>query len=337
LKKRLILHAGIHRTGTTSIQQALFYNADSLLRAGILYPKPMDGGDAINHQRLAWDIIEEKVTAQALLDWATLLAQTDAGTVILSAEDFCILKNLDFLNCFKNHFDVEVAIYLRRQDIWVNSWYNQHVKWPFDEKLARGTPQQFLGHLQEFHWLKYFDLVDRWSKAVGKDGLHIGVVEKGQIEDPRADLCDFCGINIVLENYATSRANESMPAGQINILRSLGMARYGPRIRNMIIAAAAKVPDAGDSNVYPRALRRMILDRYTVGNQMVAEQFLGRKDRILFRDRYFPDIASNASFRPDEDRLFCFARNLIEELCANSDGRVSAANAPVAIQRGNAE
>jgi len=265
------------------------------------------------------------------------LAQTDARTVILSAEDFCRLKNLGFLNCFKDHFDIEVAIYLRRQDIWVNSWYNQHVKWPFDDKLARGTPQQFLGHLQDFHWLKYYDLVDRWSKAVGKENVHIGILEKGQIEDPCADLCDFCGVNILLENFVGNRANESMPAGQLNILRSVGMARYGARIRTMIMAAAEKVPDTGDANVYPRAIRRMISDRYAVGNQMVAEQFLGRKDRILFRDNYFPDAPSDASFHPDEDQLFCFTRNLIEELCANSDGRVSQANAPVTIRRRVAE
>jgi hypothetical protein len=337
LKKRLILHAGIHRTGTTSIQQALFYNADSLLSAGILYPKPMDGGNAINHQRLAWDISEDKVALPALRDWAASLAQTDARTVILSAEDFCRIKNLDFVKCFSDHFNVEVAIYLRRQDIWVNSWYNQHVKWPFDEQLARGTPQQFLGHLQEFHWLKYYDVLDRWSKAVGKERIHIGVLEKGQIEDPRADLCDFCGVNIVLENYAGSRANESLPAAQISILRNLEMARYSTRIRNIVIAAAAKVPDAGDSNVYPRALRRMILDRYKGGNQMVAEQFLGRKDRILFRDNDFPDTSSDASLRPGADQLFCFARNLIEELCAKPDVGVSKANAPVKVPRRSAE
>jgi hypothetical protein len=81
----------------------------------------------------------------------------------------------------------------------------------------------------------------------------------------------------------------------------------------------------------------MILDRYMVGNQMVAEEFLGRKDRILFRDNYFPDLPAGTSFRPNEDQLMCFARNLIEELCANSDGGVSQANAPVAIPPAIAE
>jgi hypothetical protein len=337
VKKRLILHAGIHRTGTTSIQQALFYNAASLLRAGILYPKPMDGSNAINHQRLAWDISERQIELPELSEWAASLAQIDAHTVILSAEDFCRIRNLDFLECFSAHFEIEVAMYLRRQDIWVNSWYNQHVKWPFDPVLSRCTPQQFLGHLPKFHWLNYFNTLERWCNAIGRDRTHIGILEKGQIQDPLADLCEFCGVDFVLEQFSNSRANESLPAEQISILRGLGMARYGTDIRNKIIQAVSKLPGSSDSNVYPRALRRLILERYGTGNQMVAEQFLGRTDRILFRDNEFSDISSRENLGPSEDQLICFARNLIDEFCEKAKGDKSKTAVPAGNPRSSPE
>jgi hypothetical protein len=330
LKKRLILHAGVHRTGTTSIQHALYSNAENLLRAGILYPKPIDGSDSINHQRLAWDISEQVSAFPELRTWAASLAQSDAHTVVLSAEDFCRIRNLDFLACFSDYFEIEIAIYLRRQDVWVNSWYNQHIKWPFDETLARCKPLEFLGHLPSFHWLNYFETLERWRKVIGKDRIHIGVLEKGQIEDPLADLCDFCGVDIVLERFSDIRANESLPAGAIAMLRVLGIARYGAHIRNLLIDSAAKLPGSADSNVYPSALRRMILARYAAGNQMVAEQFLGRKDRILFRDQDFAEMSPDGARPPDENQLLRFARILIEAIIADDKAKVERSQANAA-------
>ncbi len=45
----LVIHAGIHRTGTTSLQRFLAENRAALAGRGVGYP-----GEENNHQALAW-------------------------------------------------------------------------------------------------------------------------------------------------------------------------------------------------------------------------------------------------------------------------------------------
>src|SRR5208283_2111335 len=113
VKKRLIVHIGIHKTGSTAIQHTLFNNARQLAAHGILYPRyhAAPVGD-FNHRQLAWEIEAGAVDLAALRNWAKYLAQTDAHTVVLSAEDLCKLKDVEFLGSFADCFETEILVYL---------------------------------------------------------------------------------------------------------------------------------------------------------------------------------------------------------------------------------
>ncbi len=319
MKKKLLIHAGVHRTGTTAVQGLLAANAEQLKRNGIIYPTYYGKPDAVNHTQLAWDIHNANYKPEELKSWAESLERKRGHIVVLSAEDFSILPNLDFLDGFLELFDVEVVFYLRRQDDWVNSWYNQNVKWPISGHLFQCTPTEFLGHLDEFHWIGYFDLADRWAKKVGKENIRIRIVEKGQTTDSSADFCNLCGIDFELEKKTATRHNESMPASQIEIIRRLGTYQYSWEVRSKIYVALRELRGSSDSNVYPRAIRQLILARYEVQNQMVAEHYLGREDKVLFRDMSMADPKGNVDEYIDQDLLFTFARNLIKAFSADSE------------------
>lgn len=54
MSKKLILHIGTEKTGTTSIQKFLNLNKDELLNEGIFYPMGTCGTDNYpNHRKLA--------------------------------------------------------------------------------------------------------------------------------------------------------------------------------------------------------------------------------------------------------------------------------------------
>jgi hypothetical protein len=313
-RKKLLIHAGVHRTGTTVIQTVLAKNASQLKQRGIFYPQYYNQPDAGNHTRLAWDLNSNKTDEVALRQWAKEISRRRARVVILSAEDFSILKDLWFLDCFLETFDVEAIFYLRRQDDWLNSWYNQHVKWPFDARLCRSTPTEFLAHLDEFHWIRYFDLLERWSAKLGKERVRVRVFEAGQIENPVADFWDLCGVDFPLETGY--RLNASVPVDQLELLRRLGMLQFSPNVRYQIIRALGELPNSGMYNAFPASIRRLVLDRYTTQNQKVAEQYLGRTDKILFRDL---DMRGNASSAPpslSDDFILSFVRILISIISA---------------------
>src|SRR4051812_46679753 len=121
---RLIIHGGIHRTGTTTLQRFLAGNRDTLLKQGILYPF-----EAVSHQRLAWDVFAGRKTGEDVLSQLQSAAaemSTSPAVILLSGEDFCIHKDLGWLGPLRANFEVEVVFYLRQQDDWLMSWYNQH-------------------------------------------------------------------------------------------------------------------------------------------------------------------------------------------------------------------
>jgi hypothetical protein len=89
--KRLIIHCGLHKTGSTALQLALSSQAEALYAQNILYPaagqlKLVGGG----HHNIAWEINADRrfFDRYGTLDDLFKEISTFDGTVVLSSEDF---------------------------------------------------------------------------------------------------------------------------------------------------------------------------------------------------------------------------------------------------------
>jgi hypothetical protein len=92
-RRRLFLHAGLHKTGTTAIQTALAASADRLRQDGLLYPsvgRPRMAGAECGHHNLAWELAGDRRFDPAFgtLDEAFAECAAFPGDAILSSEDF---------------------------------------------------------------------------------------------------------------------------------------------------------------------------------------------------------------------------------------------------------
>lgn len=92
LVKRLIVHVGPPKTATTSVQRALYRNAELLAAHGVYLPKTARlelEPSSIGHHHLAWDLQRSPRFRQDIGGWDALeeeLSNVDAETVLLSAE-----------------------------------------------------------------------------------------------------------------------------------------------------------------------------------------------------------------------------------------------------------
>lgn len=131
--KKLILHIGVHKTGTTAIQTFLYENRDLLNRQGFYMPvflycqenKPAD---------LRYSIIDGKSneTRIYLEEIVKNAKENSCHTVIISDEDYCKTNEDDLRNVkiFDEFFDeIEVLIYARRPDRQSESGYAFCVMW----------------------------------------------------------------------------------------------------------------------------------------------------------------------------------------------------------------
>jgi hypothetical protein len=293
---RVVIHAGIHRTGTTSLQRCLAQNREALVARGFCYP-----GTEVHHQSLAWALKRGQAGAA---DVEALLGEVPEGaTAILSGEDFSIHEDLGWLAPVAVRHEVRAVLYLRRQDHWLNSWYNQHVKWPFSAVKSRMDPAAFLATIEDFHWLDFERLTGRWRAALGAGRVAAGVVEKGQVEDVTADFLDRLGIARDGLAFERSRANDSLPAPMLEIARHLDIyeLKHGQRAKLLkaLRTGLAERAAGAAPTVFTPEERAGVLARFAASNRAVAREFFGRE--ALFLEPPPPPDAPYFRF-PDLDR-----------------------------------
>lgn len=150
--KKVILHVGLHKTGTTTIQNFLFKEKDKLLENKILYPEV--SGRGANHSTVFYSIYSENpesyhinirqgLTSKAQVDTInekmkkelSCMSNLDFETIIISGEDISYLSEAsisalksDMLSWFGNDLEFEVVICLRSPLSYWNSVVQQLVK-----------------------------------------------------------------------------------------------------------------------------------------------------------------------------------------------------------------
>ncbi|MEL6648304.1 MAG: hypothetical protein AAFQ05_11485, partial [Pseudomonadota bacterium] len=166
-KRRLVIHAGPHKTASTYIQENLFAARDVLAQAGWLYPQdPIDNRTGHHDLTLQADeyLINGAPRRGVLEDWARA-AQKGNQNILLSGESFCRweVKDLDCLADILGFEDYEIIYVIRDAlDVFPSLW-GEEVKHGrtagFADRFARIALQplrtRFLNPMLDINpWLK---------------------------------------------------------------------------------------------------------------------------------------------------------------------------------------
>lgn len=135
--KKIIIHIGDAKTGTSSIQNHLTKNRKHLEEKGILYSKVgLLATYGIANHKLSYCLKNNREEDQKNADslYANLKNEIDSSPcdyIIISSEGFCSLRTvteIEKLRSYLSDYDVKILAYLRRPDLWIESWYPQIVK-----------------------------------------------------------------------------------------------------------------------------------------------------------------------------------------------------------------
>lgn len=305
-RRTLYLHIGSHRTATKSTQQFLLRNFERLIENGYFLPfrKP-------RHIQLMNSLLSgNRTVADAAAD---IHKRADSkpheiNNVILSDEDICMRRDLSILGEFRQHFDsVKIMFTLRRQDIWLESWYFQNVKWQWNESLSHCTFDEFLNRREEFHWIHYHRYVTHLEEVFGAENVLLNVFEKNQMPDgPVAAFCRKVGIPAMDETPANPHVNSSMSASMVEFMRHLPLDEFKPPQRELVRRALEGVDRTAfghdqkhSERLMPPDLRRAILAEYAEGNQALARRYFDRD--ALFLEPLPDDDAPLAELTIPED------------------------------------
>lgn len=297
-RRRLVVHVGVHRTATTTIQAFLKANVRALARRGVLYPYGV-----ARHKRLANQLFNGVLSPQEAA--GDMMAKADAreaetgrpiDAILISDEDICVRPDLAPFEAMRDLLDVSFVFAMRRQDLWLESWYLQNVKWQWNRRLRHLTFEEFLADESRFPWIDYDAYLRRLEAVFGEDAARPFVFERAAMPDgPVAAFARAAGLDLSDLPTPPSHANASLSPRMTELLRRLPLHEASPPLRRRLVEAARaaeaeqteRLGEAASLLLTP-VRRARVLDRFAAGNAALARRRFGRE--ALFLDP-LPDPA----------------------------------------------
>ena len=282
---KLFVHIGTHRTATTSIQSYLYDNREALIEKGFLYPFEMRR-HAIWFRKIADGRSSAAAFAERILSDLERLPSS-VHSAIVSDEDISFYPDLTILADLKKDFELHFVLYMRRQDLWLESWYLQNIKWQFDQRY-RGLPfDGFYNRRAEFHWMHYDRVVAQLETMVPRENIHLTVFERDQM--PGGPVPTFARVVSLgdTERFAEAEhKNSSMSPLMTEFLRHLPLHQASAAFRGFIEQACARVDAAdpgrrGSALYIDHAERARYLAEFAEGNAKLAKDYFGRDQLFL--------------------------------------------------------
>jgi len=132
--RRIILHIGRHKSGTSALQHFLTSHRDFLNLQGILYPRSGTGQNSIAHHNLARICQHGELNGLDLTQLISTLSweiRPHHHTLIVSSEEFQNLSRMSGIRQFVRSFpgaEVDVVCYVREYVDYLMSSYRQAVQ-----------------------------------------------------------------------------------------------------------------------------------------------------------------------------------------------------------------
>lgn len=187
--KKIILHIGFGKTGTSSIQHMLYTGKDILQEQGILYPsKEAWSGAHHNYVTPLWQekngiALQSRYLIEAALDE---LNKSNCNTLVLSSEILCYVSKtyVAELSDIFDGYNVEIIFYIREQSKLIESAFLQHVK---EGREHWGSLDKFIKY--SINSFNFMTRITPWACVFGHNAIKARLFDKRIIGN---DVCkDF--------------------------------------------------------------------------------------------------------------------------------------------------
>ncbi len=292
MPKKIVLHIGSEKTGTTYLQNFCSLNRDKLLNEGVYYPKTNFGEHAqfslvaalheLDHGKPLEFSPPGEYTVES--EWLPLIKEcntrTDIHTVVLSVEHFSSRlreKGLSELNRLLNLFEgyeVEVLYFFRRQDDYFESWYSTHVK-----AGGKSSLEEAYNSLLMNRW--FYDnafIISKWEEYI--NGAKFTIHSYDIVKSKAGVLSEFlsCIGSDGMNDFTHPKLdkNESWNSQMLAFSRmineikgqELGVRRY-PLLNKLYINS--NLSNASNSRFLTKEKRSQIMSQYMSSNMLICK------------------------------------------------------------------
>lgn len=209
-----IVHIGLQKTGSTSLQAAFHDNREALRRNGVAYPLfGSTGASTQHHHKSLLDVLSGIAPRRAFLpdNWAECFHSETAGAdfCVVSCEGFSFLPDPEVAASLFPRNRTRVLMYVREPVAYIASVYKQRVK---TTNMAMR-----LREFAETYRLPYLDVAEKWGRVFGRENVVIRQIDReADHPDIVADFANLLGLE--LDHAFPSRKYELNPGIAGNLL-----------------------------------------------------------------------------------------------------------------------
>jgi hypothetical protein len=191
MKKKVYLHVGFHKTGTTAIQESLFSHSDQLTNLGIDYAtnnRKANHRDAWALSERYWGWKKRGGKKTSIVQWEKRVKYLKSQKInsVMSSEFFSELDDtqLNRIAADLKDYDVEVIFTIRPLAKLLGSSYQQYLKYGIKASYEEWLKDIFLNFekpkFSPTFWKRHRHeaVIARWAKAFGNQKIHLVVVDE---------------------------------------------------------------------------------------------------------------------------------------------------------------
>jgi len=297
--KSLIVHIGMPKAGSTAIQRFLDDNTTPLAAFGIAFVKAGRGRQPIQHAALhtrGLNLLSDSPisdTKRALVaeQWEQVKAEIIAGsasTYVVSMEGLyptLINDSAIYRSWFyelRQHCEVKICVYLRRQDLWVESLFSQFSKGDHPSRASHDIIDMW-HKLDDKGYLNYDHNLSQLS-TLDTDQIIVRPFETVQLVggDVATDFMNVLGVQDLSTFSNSLKANVAFPRGDTIFLHTSKRLGLHPEARELVLnnQSPFAVPEQPRYILAPIE-RVQLLAPYQAGNNRIAHEYLGHNRLFL--------------------------------------------------------
>jgi hypothetical protein len=232
MSKRVLLHVGTPKTGTSYLQDVLFRNQKTLKHAGILYPAHRFDAQflaALDLMQLPWGGLESE--AHGVWDRMAAEVREWSGTAIISHEILATASRIQVARALSSlgHPDTEVHVVLSVRDLvrQIPAEWQENVKhrrgFSYGDFLDAIQDSARAGRVATWFWgvQEIPDILNRWAADLPPERVHLVTVPApgGPPNLLWERFCEALGIGGLDLDLEGERTNPSLGVPEIALMR----------------------------------------------------------------------------------------------------------------------
>ncbi len=333
---KVILHIGVEKTGTTSIQRALWQSRTELADRGILVPKLLGyanhtevvvaARDPSKQDELSTQILKNRTHDELSHDISRALQRelkrASFDRLIISTEHcHSRIRTADELKRLVNILgvstsDVQVVVYLRRQDqLWVSANST-------GIKSGNGGSEMLTMPAQDSPYFDYLRLLSLYKSVFGEGQVIVRLFEPALLHEADIVADFFHCLDLGAPPPNSPSLNKKLSAKEALLLLKLNAAfplvidgRINPERRNLSSVVQGCLP--GPALHPPKKLAEEFLARFEMDNATIKKEYFPDLPRSTLFDMDMSDYANDHRQSLEEKDYLV----LLEEFWRNKDAK----------------